>query len=476
MSNFIVTKYLWPILIFAFILRAGVRLHLGETEFWINGYTFFFDIAENIAGGKGMGLDSDFATAIRVPVYPIFLATVTLGHREFISIILFQSLIGAGTVLCSALIAREMFGDFAALIAAFITALYPYFVVHDTALQETSLFTFFTALAVLLLMQVRRNGSGSKAAYAGIALGMAVLTRANIAPFAMLAPLWLIVPPRSNGLLWQRRFLTCLLCASAIAITVSPWLARSYWLTGSLTLSTESGRFLWLGNNEYTFSHYPIEDIDRSGDVALDALSPQDVVEIQELRPSEAAVDEWFFKKGLDYIRRHPWRTIANGFWKISAAFCLLPSPRHSFWQNLFYLLSYGPVITLGLWGMWVGRRNWRERLPFYILFVTFALVTAVFFGHTSYRAYLDVYLIVFAAGVIQLRIEAFSDHLYWRQGHSRNFASHIWHAIRMIFRDIFLSGQAYLQRTVICLRNIGYLGAGTRTGIVRTQVDRWPK
>ena len=57
--------------------------------------------------------------------------------------------------------------------------------------------------------------------------------------------------------------------------------------------------------------------------------------------------------------------------------------------------------------GLWVSRRHWREHSIFYGQFVAFAAVTAVaavsavFFGHTSYRAYLDIYWIVFAAGVL---------------------------------------------------------------------------
>jgi hypothetical protein len=57
--------------------------------------------------------------------------------------------------------------------------------------------------------------------------------------------------------------------------------------------------------------------------------------------------------------------------------------------------------MIFGLWGMWVSRKHWREHAIFYIQFVTFAAVTALFFGHTSYRAYLDVYWIIFAAGVL---------------------------------------------------------------------------
>ena len=56
-----------------------------------------------------------------------------------------------------------------------------------------------------------------------------------------------------------------------------------------------------------------------------------------------------------------------------------------------------------GLLGMWTGRQEWREHLIFYALFATFAAVTAIFYGHTSYRVYLDVYWIVFAANLLEL-------------------------------------------------------------------------
>jgi 4-amino-4-deoxy-L-arabinose transferase-like glycosyltransferase len=391
---------LW-IVILAFVVRAGVRWHLGDTDFWTNSYTFFFDIAQNIAAGRGIAVDGE-PTAFRVPLYPAFLAAVTFGHKVFLPILLAESLIGAATVWCTALIARKMFGDAAATLAALLAAIYPYYVVHDTALQETGLYTFLTALSVVLLMRVYENGSQLVAAFAGVTLGAAVLTRANLVPFAVLAPLWLVLPVRSVPIPRGRRLSTCLVCAAAVVLAVSPWLVRSYWLTGTPALSTQSGFFLWVGNNPYTFSHYPNESIDVSQRAALEALSPQENAEIEALDANEAAVDQWFLRKGLAYMRENPWQTVVNGVRKIGAAFCWLPSPRRSFWPNLVYLLSYAPVMILGLWGMWAGREHWREHLLIYGLFVSFAAVTAVFFGHTSYRAYLDLYWIIFAAGSLE--------------------------------------------------------------------------
>jgi 4-amino-4-deoxy-L-arabinose transferase-like glycosyltransferase len=394
-------KLMWIILL-AFAVRLAVRGYSGGPDFWENGYTFFFALAKNIATGNGFAFDGGAATAFRVPLYPMFLAAVTFGHQAFLPVLLAQSLIGAGTVLCAALIARDLFGITAAIIAAALTAIYPYYVVHDTALQETSLYTFLTSFAVLLLLRVRRSGSVVTATGAGLALGAAVLTRANLAPFALCAPLWLALAGGSNAAPWRRRLWVAFLCAGVVALCVSPWLVRSYRLTGSATLSTQTGFFLWIGNNPYTFSQYPDESIDRSQEAALAALSEQEKSDLKASYSSnEVTVDQWFRKKALGYIREHPWKTFGNGFRKIGAAFGWLPSPRRSFWPNLVHSLSYGPMMILGLWGMWTSRRHWCEHSIFYAQFVSFAAVTAVFFGHTGYRAYLDVYWIVFAAGVL---------------------------------------------------------------------------
>jgi hypothetical protein len=226
---------------------------------------------------------------------------------------------------------------------------------------------------------------------AGLALGFDVLTRATIAPFAVLAPLWL----------FGKRRTTAVVCAAVLALTVAPWLVESHRRTGSFTLSTETGFQLWDGNNPYTFSYYPYESIDKSTTAALAAMTPQEQAEMESLSTNEALSDAWFRRKGMDYIRGHPGLAVRNGARKIAAAFGWWPSPRKGLWANWAHLASYGPVMILGLAAMFFYRKSWREHLILYALFVSFAAVTAVFFAHTSHRSYLDVYWIVFAAGLL---------------------------------------------------------------------------
>jgi len=382
----------------AFALRLGYRWNSGEEYFWKNGYVFFAELAHNIAAGNGIALNVGEPTAFRVPGYPIFLAFITFGRDAFVAVAFWQSLVGAATVICAALIARTLFGNAVALIAAGITAIYPYYVEHDTALQETSLFTLLTAVGVLLLLLARRRMSVLIAAAVGLVFGLATLTCATLAPFAIATPALLVVRGRSESRVAWRRLQCAGVCAAVLAMTVAPWLVRSYALNGTPTLSGETGHFLWLGNNPWTFSsHYPIESIDNTEEVALEALDPRERAQLETMT-DEVQLDRWYLAKALQYIREHPWRTIGNDARKLEAAFGVLPSPRHGLVANMVYALSYGPVLLLGLWGMWTSRHHWRDHLVFYALFVSFALVTAVFFGHTSYRAYLDLYLIVFAA------------------------------------------------------------------------------
>lgn len=370
-----IRKILLCIAAAGFLLRAGVRLHSGTDDFWTNGYTIFFDLARNLAQGRGM------PTALRVPLYPMFLAALTGGHPLFWPILVAQSAIGAATAWCAGVLAGEMFGPETAVVAAAMTAIYPYYVVHDTALQETGLFTFLTLASVISLRR-------SRGMMSGVLLAADVLTRATIAPFAVIAPFFL---PRRAAIV----------CGAVLAVGVSPWLVHTYRLTGAVTLATESGLQLWDGNNAYTFSYYPAQSIDKSKLAAFDALTAQDRSELEALGYNEALEDHWFLRKGIDYIREHPWTTLMNGFRKLGAAFGVLPSPRKSSWPNVIYAASYTPIMLLGVFGMWMRRRHWREDAAIYALFVCFAMITALFFGHTSHRSYLDVYWIVFGSGAL---------------------------------------------------------------------------
>ena len=339
----------------AFALRLVARLfYTGIADFWIYGYGFFFELAQSIAQGQGFSVGGP-PTALRLPLYPILLAGLTLGHQAFWPIAIAQSLIGAGIVICAAQLACRLFqgraAERAAILAAAITAIYPYYIIHDTALQETSFFTLLTIVAVLLLVQTVRDGKISSGTLAGLVLGLDVLTRPTIAPFALLAIVWLV---------WRRRVRAGVACALLLAVTVLPWVWRNAVEVGDPTLSTETGIEFWAGNSGFLFSHFPEESSDVSKSEATDSLTAQDHAELDPIQYNEAASDRWYLHKGLAYIRSHPRQTIVDGFHKIAVGFGWLPAPRRGLAMDLVELFSYGPVMLLGLWGMVRHRAHWR--------------------------------------------------------------------------------------------------------------------
>jgi hypothetical protein len=163
-------------------------------------------------------------------------------------------------------------------------------------------------------------------------------------------------------------------------------------------LTSELGFQLWNGNNPATFSKYPAQSIDRSEEASRSLLTPEERAELAKL--GEVASNQWFYQKAKDNMLASPQTTLARDLQKIAAAFSWHFNPERGGAEFWAHLLSYGPVSVLGAIGMWRNRRQWRSHGLVYLLFLTFAAVTALFFGHSNHRSYLDVYLIVFASSI----------------------------------------------------------------------------
>ena len=389
--------FLPSVFFLAFGIRLVVRLYFGEEYFWKNSYSLFYQIAERLAAGHGLSYEwMGTKYAHRPPVYPALLAATTIFGKSYIAIVILQSLIGAGTVLCAYFIGKELFNKTAGRLAAIGVAFYPYFVMHDTALQETGVFTFLTALSVLLLLKSRQ--SSIIAVAAGVALGLAILTRATLIgfiPFALLWVLWL--QDRARGLAFKRTAAVTM----GLMIIVTPWLVRNYVRIGTPTISTLSGLTLWAGNNPHTFSNYPNQSIDRSVNTAWSGLTLEEDAYIRQL--DEVRQNGWFMNKALDYIKQHPKETGVRAVRKVVAGFSWSLNPARDGLAQVVYFLSYVPVLFLGIAGVWLARKHWSEFTLIYGLFISFILVTAIFFGHTSHRVFLDVYLIILAAAAVDL-------------------------------------------------------------------------
>jgi 4-amino-4-deoxy-L-arabinose transferase-like glycosyltransferase len=380
----------------AFAARMAVRIAFGQEDFWANSYRFYYNLAVSVAAGKGFCLNG--ACAKFPPLYPLFLTISVLAGKSFWLVVVPEALLGAGTALCAFLIGREIFNTRVGLLACAITALYPYYVMHDTALQETGMVTFCTALSVWLLLRARRLDRNFDWLLAGVALGAIPLVRVSVAPAIAAAFVWCIVWGASGSI--SERIRKGLILAFAVMLMLGPWLYHNYRLTGVPVISSETGWSLWVANNPDTFSHYPAGSIDRSKDEAFHNLSAADRAELARRADDELATSNWFMHRALQFMWANPIVTAKGALRKIEAGFSWWLNPYRERLAEAAYFIGYVPVAILGILGMVLARER-PGTILIAMLFLAFIVVTAIFWAHTSHRAYLDVYWIVFAASVI---------------------------------------------------------------------------
>ena len=282
---------LLTIIVVAFTLRLGAKAYFlrmsaaGDDLFWHASYREYNDLARNFRQRLGLciyvhnyalisnDIDSDVLgrkCAHLPPMYPLFLAMVKSVSEDLRILILAQAVVSVGTVLCLFLLGDHLFGTAIGLLASLMAAIYPYYIWHDTSLHESGFFTFWTALSMLILYKASASGSRRLWLLAGISFGTTILVRASILPFACLVVLWVCASACGS---FRDRLAQASCFAVALVAVLTPWLVRNSVILGAPVLTTQTGRFLWIGNNPHTFSHYPEESIDVSESAAWRALS-----------------------------------------------------------------------------------------------------------------------------------------------------------------------------------------------------------
>jgi hypothetical protein len=381
----------------AFAARIAVRIAFGEQYFWSNSYYIYYNLAANLVGGRGFCLSSGCAWL--PPLYPLFLTVSVLAGRSFWLVVAPQALLGTGTVLCAYLIGSEIFNRRTGMLACAMTAFYPYYLMHDTALQDTAMVTFCAALSVWLLLRARRLNRDFDWLLAGVALGTMPLVRASVAPAIAVGLFWCVVWGASGNISAKLRKGSIL--ALAAIVTVGPWLFYTYRATGVPVFSSQNGLALWMGNNPDTFSRYPAGSIDRSRDEAWRNLSAADRAELADRANDEIATSNWYAHRALEFMRANPFVVAKGALQKIEAGFSWWLNPYRERSAEAAYFVGYVPVAILGILGMVLAREQ-PGTVLIAMLYLAFIAVTAILWAHTSHRSYLDVYWIIFAASVIE--------------------------------------------------------------------------
>jgi 4-amino-4-deoxy-L-arabinose transferase-like glycosyltransferase len=244
----------------------------------------------------------------RPPGYPAFLVASTLGRPDRVALAkVANSIVGSLTVLLLAWLSARIFRRRAVAIATgVVAALHPAFWLMATEIQSESLFLFFFLAAGLLLLIGADRPSSNAALLAGVALGLAALTRSTalaLVPF-LLAPLAdRRYPPRARGHLAASAVL-------GLVLALAPWTIRNAIVFHELLpVSDAGGVSLYWGNSHWAWRYYEIRtraEYERwSHDIDADLRAR--LAEMESSGPlSPAGRSAMFARAAIDDVRSDP--------------------------------------------------------------------------------------------------------------------------------------------------------------------------
>lgn len=376
-------------------LSLGISLSRGE------GYSFHYrPWLHEMLQGLPASVGPSVPTAMRSPGYPAFLAAAFALVGPRLHLVLFMQVVLSALVpLFVYLAAREVKAP--ALAALAFAVFYVPFWFDAAYMMSECLLTFCTALALWLLV---RRGSG---AAAGLAGGFAILVKSVVAPFFVLAAVFL----------GRRRALSYLM---ALACVVGPWAFRSHQHTGRPAVAPAVGGYqIFLLHNPLNLD---LALFERPGD--QNEGYPGLAARVAEVRSTahgvrdpvarEYAEDAALLREALSFIRAEPRRALraviasVTNTWRIDTPLLYakpgLATPTMVRWaSNAILYAGLAPFVLLGVVAALRSRRPAPRLLGLYLL--VFVLVHAGMSAQIRHRvSAMPAFFVMAAHGLASLR------------------------------------------------------------------------
>jgi 4-amino-4-deoxy-L-arabinose transferase-like glycosyltransferase len=389
-----------------FLLAVGLfalLLRLGYNAFYVGpGYVPTYDaadynsIATSLAAGQGFRLQDGPLTALRPPLYPLMLAGIyRLSGVNYQVGLAVQAVLGAGIVLASYAVAKQVHGPIVARITALIAATYPLLIYAGGSLLSEPLFVLLVLVIVLVAFrQLARPEMGNWAAL-GCLLGLAWLARPNGAFLIPFLLAWLIIAGSGE---WRRRIGSALVALLITVAVAMPWIMRNYLQFGRfIPVYSLSGTALLGAYNEQV-----LNDPARIG--WFDPCSVPGIRSSCGLPEIERyGVQQ---RLALDFIRGHL-ADVPRLMWWRFVVFWHLYSFTHGFPENIgFYY--YAVVTLLALPGAWLIRAKWRVLGVLLAVTAAFLIGGVLIFAEFRHRIPVEPLLIVLASVALTQGFMAF--------------------------------------------------------------------
>jgi 4-amino-4-deoxy-L-arabinose transferase-like glycosyltransferase len=359
---------------------------------------YYTAAAHALADGDGFRFDTIAGPVeeqgIHPPMTSVALAPVAAITDDELPMRLLVAAVGALVVLLAGLVALSVAGPRAAYIAAGLAALYPNLWMNDGLLMSESFAAAGTAAAIWCTYRLLATRSWWWAAAAGVACGVAMLSRSELALLVpmMVVPAILLARTSPPARRLRHAAVACL----AAGLVVAPWVSSNLRrFEEPVVLSHGDGNVL-IGSNCDSTYHGSLLGFHDGFCGVIDDLP--------EENSKEAAIRR---RKAFDYIGDHVDRlpvVVAARVGRVWGVYGQVQMGRiaraegRPMWASMAGLAMFWVLVPFAVLGVWRLRRSGVRLLP---LLAPFAIVTAnaaAFYGITRFRAGTEVPLVVLAA------------------------------------------------------------------------------
>jgi len=350
-------------------------------------------------------------TSIRPPLYPAFLAAIYLvtGDKDYSAVRLIQASLSLLTALLIYSLGVRLCSKQSALWATAIYSFYPSLLFYNNLLLTETLFILLLVTTCYFAVRQIQGGSISWAAGAGVALGLAALTRSVVWLAPPFLAIYLLFFARAS---WARAFLASAFLLIGFVAVVAPWTIRNSRLQQTLiVIDVMGGRNLMMGNYQHTPLFRSWDAIAIEGDRSwwyevFEKYPP-------EQRMTQGQIDKLALRLGLNYVWEHPGQTLQRDlvkfidFWGLERE--LIAGATRGYFGSIWswvligfsgsIIAAYVAVLFLGIYGAVVIGTN--DRAGSWLLLAVVAFICAmhtVTFGHSRYHLPLMPFLSIFAA------------------------------------------------------------------------------
>jgi 4-amino-4-deoxy-L-arabinose transferase-like glycosyltransferase len=323
-------------------------------------------------------------------VYAVTGDSVTAGRVT-------QALLGAAAAVLVALIALELFGRRPAIVAGLLTAVFPPLVLDGITLFTEPLFVALELAAVLAVLLWRRTSHFGWVLAAGVATGLAILTRPN----ALLVLVVLAIAARESGP-WRslRTWRAPAVVTCCALLVVLPWTIRNAFAFDSFVLVSNQDGYTLAGTYNATSRSRDATWIPANLDPGVRALIARNAA------LDEAATNDELRSYAREFALDHPayvaevagrntLRLLNLGGQSYERVVARLQYGLGPRWADLM-VWSTIPILVLAALGAFTGS---ARAAPRWIWAVPVLLLTTVFvLAANRHRAGIDPFLLMLSA------------------------------------------------------------------------------